>query len=83
MNSIIGTCSICGGPVSVPSIWHGIHPPQPTCERCGAIAAQHGPIIPMQPNSIRITYSGNSGQTIENLCNDSSEVPVGKTVITG
>lgn len=46
----IGSCSLCGGPVSVPTIWHGIYPPRPQCERCGALAAQSfGPVIPMEP----------------------------------
>ena len=41
---IIGTCSICGGPVrklscEVPA----------RCEKCGAMAAEHGPVIPMIP----------------------------------
>lgn len=46
----IGTCSICGGAVTVPSVWLGILPPTPTCSRCGAHAAQNfGPVIPMVP----------------------------------
>jgi hypothetical protein len=47
---VIGTCSVCGGPVSVPAVWHGIIPPTPTCERCGAVKADnYGPVIPMIP----------------------------------
>lgn len=46
---IIGTCSICGGRVTVPEIWGGIYPPTPTCASCGAEAASHGPIIEMRP----------------------------------
>jgi hypothetical protein len=49
MNQTVGTCSICGGPVTVPLAWLGIHPPSPSCGRCGAVAAQHGPVIPMVP----------------------------------
>jgi hypothetical protein len=53
---VTGTCSICGGPVSVPTVWHSIIPPVPTCERCGAVAAQHGPVMPMmQPTHRTIT----------------------------
>jgi len=47
--TVIGTCSFCGGPVSCPSAWWSIIPPVPTCESCGAVAAQHGPVIPMMP----------------------------------
>lgn len=50
MNTTIGTCSRCGGRVSVPTIWHGVVPPIPTCESCGATKAQpHGPVVPMDP----------------------------------
>jgi hypothetical protein len=45
----IGTCSLCGGPVQVPSVWMGVVPPTPACASCGATAAQHGPVIPMLP----------------------------------
>ena len=48
MNKTIGTCSICGGRVTVPHIWGGAIPPTPTCESCGAMAASHGPVIEMQ-----------------------------------
>ncbi len=45
----IGTCSLCGGPVTVPAVWHGIIPPVPTCGQCGATAKQSfGPTIPME-----------------------------------
>lgn len=45
----IGTCSLCGGAVTLPIVWHGIVPPAATCSSCGAVAAQHGPVIPMRP----------------------------------
>ena len=46
---IIGSCSLCGGQVGVPTIWHGVHPPEPQCLKCHAIAKQPGPVIEMQP----------------------------------
>ena len=46
---IIGQCSICGGNVSIPEIWHGVNPPVPTCENCGAVKKRNLPIIPMSP----------------------------------
>ncbi|HIE5924928.1 TPA: hypothetical protein ACXN37_000165 [Stenotrophomonas maltophilia] len=46
--NVIGTCSLCGGAVCTPELWGGVLPPQPTCNRCGAVAANHGPIIPMR-----------------------------------
>lgn len=50
--TINGTCSICGGAVTTPTMWHGIIPPVPTCSQCGAVpAAPHGPVIPMKPAS--------------------------------
>lgn len=46
----IGTCSICGGAVTVPQYWLGIHPPTPSCSTCGAMPVlPHGPVIPMRP----------------------------------
>jgi hypothetical protein len=47
--TIIGTCSLCGGRVSVPSVYHSVIPPEPTCESCGAVRASHGPVIDMRP----------------------------------
>lgn len=49
MNTPVGTCGSCGGPVTVPSPWLGVIPPVPTCEQCGRQAANgYGPRIPMQ-----------------------------------
>lgn len=51
-NVAVGTCGICGGPVTVPSPWLGVIPPTPVCQRCGAEAAQgHGPVMPMKQGS--------------------------------
>ena len=45
MNNTIGTCSNCGGPVTMPSMMVN---PVPSCEKCGATPkAPHGPVIPM------------------------------------
>lgn len=49
----IGTCSICGGAVTVPQVWHGIIPPTPRCSSCGAVpATTYGPVIQMRPQMI-------------------------------
>lgn len=48
MQHIIGTCSVCGGRVGVPSLWGSVVPPTPKCLDCGALAASHGPVIPMK-----------------------------------
>jgi len=49
-NRTIGTCSICGGPVTVPFAWYSVVPPVPSCKRCGAIMKQpEMPVIPMEP----------------------------------
>jgi hypothetical protein len=34
MDHVIGTCGNCGGCVSVPAIWGGIHPPTSRCQSC-------------------------------------------------
>jgi len=50
-DKVIGTCSLCGGPVTVMvgdshmMLAPGFISPQ-ECKRCGAIA-QHGPVIHM------------------------------------
>jgi len=48
VNQTIGTCSLCGGRVTLPTVWHGVAPPTPTCESCHATAKSHGPTIEME-----------------------------------
>lgn len=49
MSDIIGTCSLCGGRVTVPEFWGGINPPIPRCESCGARKKMpHGPVVEME-----------------------------------
>lgn len=59
MNKLtIGTCSLCGGPVTVPAVWWGVMPPTPTCDKCGAEPVEaHGPVIPMRPRRCVNPYS--------------------------
>lgn len=46
---VIGTCSLCGGRVVMPTLWSGINPPVPSCTSCGATKKQpNGPIIEME-----------------------------------
>lgn len=47
---VIGSCSKCGGAVSVPSYWHSVKPPVPRCQKCGASANMtvNLPKIPMK-----------------------------------
>lgn len=45
---IIGTCSLCGGPVETPDAWLGTLPAPATCKHCGAVRPQHGPVIDMR-----------------------------------
>lgn len=55
MEVTIGTCSNCGGRVTVPQLWSATVPPIPTCQGCGARKRQpHGEVIDMEP----ITASG-------------------------
>lgn len=59
---IIGTCSLCGGPVTLPLIWGSVVPPTPTCAACGALPARgFGPVIDMRPGpEIKYTTTSNS-----------------------
>lgn len=46
--NVHGTCGRCGGRVTTPRAWGGIHPPVPTCEACGAsVKLPHGPVLDM------------------------------------
>lgn len=47
MDTIVGTCSICGGPVKIPALCVD---PRPSCSRCGAVPAEaYGPVMKMIP----------------------------------
>ena len=67
--NVIGTCSQCGGPVAVPTVWMGIYPPNPTCQRCGAVASQYGPTIPTVPVDKKVVTSTTLIKSIEELEN--------------
>ncbi len=58
MDKTIGTCSECGGAVVLPEFYHSVVPPKPTCANCGAVAAEHGPVIQMakRPHPSNMTY---------------------------
>lgn len=36
MDKILGSCSQCGGDVTVPESYMSVVPPVPTCKSCGA-----------------------------------------------
>lgn len=56
--SIVGTCSICGGAVTVPTVWSSVVPPVPSCTACGAVKKQsYGPVVDMVPRAGNIQYS--------------------------
>ena len=47
---VIGSCSLCGGVVSVATVFMSVNPPVPHCEKCGSCAAPpRGPVIEMTP----------------------------------
>lgn len=54
---VIGTCSVCGGPVEQYLYLHIVGPfPPAECASCGAKESQpHGPVIPMRPSVPRST----------------------------
>ena len=50
MDRTVGTCSNCGGRVTLPDAWYSVIPPVPTCQSCGAVKTQpHGPVVEMEP----------------------------------
>jgi len=46
---VVGTCSLCGGAVTVPSVFWSVNAPIPTCIKCGATQKQKLPTIEMEP----------------------------------
>ena len=62
---IIGTCSLCGGPVETPEAWLGTLPAPATCKNCGAVRPQHGPVIDMQQAERRSVPTADLGGVIE------------------
>lgn len=46
---LIGICGVCGGTVTIPTVWYGVVPPIPTCESCGATAKPTAPVLDMNP----------------------------------
>ena len=55
---VLGTCSLCGGRVSMPDAWSTIAAPQPRCQSCFAVPEQAwGPIIRMRPEMLPNTVS--------------------------
>lgn len=49
-DTVVGSCSVCGGSVMIPRLWLGVVPPTPTCRSCGATKrAPKPPVIDMQP----------------------------------
>ena len=44
---VIGTCSLCGGPVRKLTCESPAR-----CDKCFALAAEHGPVIPMVPQPV-------------------------------
>ena len=50
MSDIIGTCSLCKGPVAYPR-WRNALGTMAKCRGCGATMKGHGPVIEMTPKS--------------------------------
>lgn len=48
----VGKCSLCGGLVTVPTVFWSVVPPTPTCQKCGAVmdVAATLPTVPMKPH---------------------------------
>ena len=53
---VLGKCNLCGGKVVIPTVWFGIKPPVPTCEKCGAVEDDTAklPTLPMRPNKRKV-----------------------------
>lgn len=52
MERTVGTCSECGGRVTLPDSYMSVIPPVPTCQKCGARKKQpFGAVIQMDPST--------------------------------
>jgi len=54
-SKIVGSCSICGGLVTIPNYLHSVTKPIPICQNCGATMKL--PEIPMVPMKEKKFYS--------------------------
>lgn len=53
---IVGTCSLCGGPVTVLTTSWSVVAPTPVCSRCGATKKEDfGPVIEMEPKKYTVS----------------------------
>jgi len=53
---VIGTCSLCGGDVTVHEMWAAVTPDVPRCQSCGATAKKpEPPVIPMERTTVGVT----------------------------
>ena len=58
MKTKLGICSLCGGMVTVPTVFMSIYPPTPECERCGAEPTpKKEEIIDMRPRKYDYRFS--------------------------
>jgi hypothetical protein len=48
---VVGRCSLCGGSVTIPTFYHSVVPPTPTCQSCGATKKNTMPIVEMEQPS--------------------------------
>ncbi len=83
MKKIIGNCSHCGGPVSVPIHYMSVNPPIPECDSCGAQAdnTAHLPTIPMKPRTFAVEHVQRETRTDDPLKLSMSRWPGGRTVL--
>lgn len=65
---IVGTCSICGGPVVRHDIFLAMHVPPTRCKACGAVAARaYGPVIEMVPEHAPPVVKGSNPYDLEGV----------------
>jgi hypothetical protein len=60
---VVGKCSLCGGSVTVPTVWHGILRPTATCQSCGATEKNNLPVIQMEKPAKRNVTTITVGKT--------------------
>lgn len=77
MDTVIGTCSLCGGAVMVPEVWYSTIPAVPRCRGCGATQRNpYGAVIEMEPPD-EMTSSAFRAQALLRQENGSKELRSG------
>ena len=78
--SVVGRCSICGGPVIVETVYSSVLPPNRRCAYCGAIEDPYAnlPCIPMRNPNYNVVYGSGSNMYARGNPETQANLPTNK-----